>query len=137
MKYLKLYESFNYKEFLGYHSSKRNLNNGEYLGVILNSETYIDIIRYLYMELISDYDEILENNDIEKMNNVFIKNNYRFTYVSDKPINSSIMQNTKYKYGNYLYKVYGTGEEILITDPNEINATIVASKNPLYLEKQN
>ena len=123
------------KEFLGYHSSNRKMNDGFYKGSILNINDYEEIIRYAYIEIISDYDENLENEDIKAMNEVFKENGYGFTFVSDNPIESTSFQYSNYKYGDYLYKVYGNGNEILLTDPNEIGANIVVSKEPLYFEK--
>ena len=87
------------------------------------------------MEIISDNDKNLENNDIDKMNKVFDKYKYGFTFVSDHPIEGSSFQPEKYKYGNHLYEVYGNGNEILLDDPNEIGATIVVSKTPLYFKQ--
>lgn len=124
------------KVLLGYHSSKRNLKEGYYKGSILDL-SYDDVIRNAYMEIISDYDENLENNYVNEMNNVFEEYGYGFTYVSQKPIEASPYQASKYKYGDYLYEVYGNGSEILIDDVNEINATIVVSKDPLYFKPIN
>jgi hypothetical protein len=125
-------ENVNDKTFLGYHSSRNNMKNGYYKSGVLNISDYSDIIRSVYMDIISDYDEYLENDDTEGMNNVFEKNGYGFTFVSDKPIKASSFQSSEYKYGDYLYKVYGDSNEILLDDVNEIGATIVISKKPLY-----
>jgi hypothetical protein len=122
--------------FLGYHSSDYELE-GMNKGNILDSDDYSDVIRNAYMNIITDYDKNLENDNIEAMNRVFKKYKYGFTFVSDKPINASSFQRSKYKYGDNLYKVYGNGSEILLDDVNEINATIVVSKKPLYFEKIN
>ena len=119
---------------LGYHSSRRKLNDGLYYGVLLDEETYPDLIRSIYMDIISDYDENLENEDISAMNEVFNNHGYKFTFVSKSPIEASSFQATKYKYGEHLYEIYGDGNEILLDDPNEINATIVVSKTPLYFK---
>jgi hypothetical protein len=125
-------ENVNDKTFLGYHSSRNNMKNGYYKSGVLNISDYSDIIRSVYMDIISDYDEYLENDDTEGMNNVFEKNGYGFTFVSDKPIKASSFQSSEYKYGDYLYKVYGDSNEILLDDVNENGATIVISKKPLY-----
>lgn len=125
-------ENVNDRIFLGYHSSRNNMENGYYKSDVLNVSDYSDVIRSVYMDIISDYDEYLENDDTEGMNNVFEKNGYGFTFVSDKPIKASSFQSSEYKYGDYLYKVYGDGNEILLDDVNEIGATIVVSKKPLY-----
>lgn len=133
MKYIKCFENFN-KVLLGYHASNRKMIDGMYNGIILDEDNYSDVIRNCYLEIISDNDEILENNDIEAMNNVFIEKGYKFTYVSEDIIEASSFQPGKYKYGDYLYKVYGQGDEILLDDPNEIKATIVVSQHPLYFQ---
>lgn len=131
----KINENFNNKVFLGYHSSIHNLKDGYYKGEVLDLSSYGEVIRSIYLEIISDYDENLENDDIEKMNDVFNENGFGFTFVSEEPINSSLYQLSKYKYGDYLYKVYGDGNEILLDDANELYATIVVSKNPLYFKQ--
>lgn len=130
-------ENVDKKTFLGYHSSKNNIKEGYHKGSTLDPNTYQDVIRNLYMEIISDYDQNLEDDDIEAMNDTFEQNGYGFTYVSDEPIEGSAYQPEKYKYGNNLYEVYGDGTEILIDDYNEINATIVASKKQLYFKPIN
>jgi len=129
-------ESMDNKIFLGYHSSKQNLKDGFYKADVLNVSHYSDLIRNSYMDIISDYDENLENNDFGGMNNVFRKKGYGFTFVSNKPIEASSYQYNEYKYGDYLYKVFGDGNEILLDDPNEIGATIVVSKKPLYFKQE-
>ena len=134
-KIIKLNEMFDQKNLLGYHSSKRNLTDGYYKGDTLNINTYDDLIREIYMNIISDYDKNLENNDVEAMNNVFHEAGFGFTFVSRQPIEASSFQREKYKYGDYLYEVYGNGNETIVDDPNEINAEIVISKNPLYFKK--
>ncbi len=124
------------KTFLGYHSSKRDMKDGLYKAPVLNVSDYSDLIRSAYVDIISDYDENLENDDFEEMNNVFNKNGYGFTFVSNEPIEASSYQYDNYKYGDYLYKVFGDGNEILLDDPNEISATIVVSKKPLYFKQE-
>lgn len=119
--------------FLGYHSSKRELKSGFYKGSVLN-ENYDDIIRYAYMEIISDYDENLENDNFDGMRKTFDDLGYGFTFVSKYPINSSSYQYDKYKYGSYLYKIFGHGDEFILDDPNEIDTEIIISKKPLYFE---
>lgn len=128
-------ENVNDKIFLGYHSSRNDMKSGYYKSNVLNVSDYSDVIRSAYMDIISDYDEYLENDDTEGMNNVFKKYGYGFTFVSIEPIKASAYQSSEYKYGDYLYKVYGDGSEILLDDVNEIGATIVASKKPLFFEK--
>lgn len=123
------------KHFLGYHSSKRDVPDGYYKGKVLDPSHYEDVIKYVYTEVISDWDENIENDDVDAMNEVFEQHGYGFTYVSRTPIEASQFQYEKYKYGNHLYKVYGDGDEILLDDYNEINADIVVSKTPLYFEK--
>lgn len=125
----------NDKVFLGYHSSKRDVPDGYYKGKVLDPNHYSDVIREIYVEIISDWDENIENDDIDAMNEVFEQHDFGFTYVSRNPIDASSFQSEKYKYGNYLYKVYGDGDEILLDDYNEIHADIVVSKKPLYFEK--
>ena len=128
-------ENVENKTFLWYHSSRRDMVTGYYKSTVLDVSDYSDVIRNAYLEIISDNDEYLENDDVEAMNNIFKKNGYGFTFVSDEPIKGSAYQSSKYKYGDYLYKVYGDGNEILLDDVNEIGATIVVSKKPLYFEK--
>jgi hypothetical protein len=128
-------ENVDNKILLGYHSSKGNMKDGFYKASVLDTDHYYDLIRSAYMEIISDYDENLENDDIDKMNDAFVEKGYGFTFVSDKPIEASSFQYDKYKYGNHLYKVFGDGSEILLDDPNEIGATIVVSKKPLYFKQ--
>lgn len=123
------------KNFLGYHSSKNDMKNGLYKADVLDADDYSEVIRQAYMDIISDYDENLENEDYEGMNKVFEDGDYGFTYVSKEPIKASSFQSSKYKYGDYLYKVYGDGSEIVLDDHNELNAEIVVSKKPLYFEK--
>lgn len=134
-KIIRLNEMFDRKNFLGYHSSRRNLMDGYYKGETLDTNTYDDLIRSIYIDIISDYDENLENNDVEAMNDVFREAGLGFTFVSRQPIEASSFQYQKYKYGDYLYEVYGDGNEIIVDDPNEINAEIVITKNPLYFKK--
>lgn len=135
MNYLKTYnENKNTNILLGFHSSKLGSISGLNKGVILNEERYSDIIKYAYMEIISDYDKNIETDNISAMNKAFSKKNYGFTYVSKYPIKGSAFQPEKYKYGNYLYEVYGTGLEFLLDDPNEVNAEIIVSKNPLFFK---
>ena len=135
MNYLKCFEEFENKAFLGYHSSRMDFNDGYYKGNVLDVNQYSDLIRNIYIEIISDYDKNIEKNNILGMNKRFQKDGYKFTFVSKSPIDASNFQHTKYKYGNYLYKVYGDDSEILFDDPNEINATIVITKKPLFFEK--
>ena len=63
----------------------------------------------------------------------FENEGYGFTFVSSNIIEGTAFQASKYKYGDYLYKVYGNGwpDDIEINDPNELNATIIMSKKPL------
>ena len=117
------------KTFLGYHSSKSNIE-GLNKGDILDVDDYKDIIRNAYLELIAEQDI-----SIEKMNLYFKKNKYGFTFVSDTILNAPSFQYSKYKYGDYLYEAYGDGSEHLLDDVNELNATIVVSKSPLYFKK--
>lgn len=123
------------KKFLGYHSSEREMVDGLYKASVLDEEHYSDLIRSAYMDIISDYDNNLENDNIKKMNAIFRKNKYGFTFVSDEPIKASAYQASEYKYGDYLYEVFGDGSEILLDDHNEIGATIVVSKKPLYFKQ--
>ena len=109
--------------------------SGYYKSDVLDLSDYSDVIRNAYMEIISDNDKYLENDDIKSMNNIFKKKGYGFTFVSNEPIKATSFQSTEYKYGDYLYKVYGDGNEILLDDINEIGSTIVVSKKPLYFEK--
>jgi len=124
------------KTFLGYHSSKKNLSDGFYKSSTLDVTDYSDLIRSAYMDIISDNDKNIENDDFEKMNKVFNKKGYGFTFVSEKPIEATSYQYNKYKYGDYLYKVFGDGNEILLDDVNELGATIVVSKKPLYFKQE-
>jgi len=132
----RLNENTSNKTFLGYHSSKRNMSDGFYKSSVLNVSDYSDVIRNSYMEIISDNDKNIQNDDFEKMNKVFNKKGYGFTFVSEEPIEASAYQYNKYKYGDYLYKVFGDGNEILLDDVNEIGATIVVSKKPLYFKQE-
>jgi len=122
------------KQFLGYHSSRIDLKDGWYKGDLLDENIYEDLIRDIYGEFF-DYDQNVEDNNTKKMNAKFKKNKYGFTFITKYPIESTPYQTTKYKYGDYLYKVYGHGNEILIDDQNELNAEIVVSSKPLYFEK--
>lgn len=121
--------------FLGYHSSRKNIQSGYYKGPLLDEQEYEELIRNIYVDQISDNDEKVENDDITGMNRVFKSKGWGFTFVSKHPIEASAFQYTKYKYGDNLYKVYGTGDETLVDDPNELNAEIVISSDPLYFEK--
>lgn len=124
-----------YNVFLGYHSSHRNMIDDIHKNEILDINRYSDVIRNAYLEIISDYDDNLENDDIEAMNNIFNERGFTFTFVSKEPIVASSYQTSKYKYGDYLYKVYGDGSEILLDDINEIGADIVVTQQSLYFEK--
>lgn len=119
--------------FYGFHSSKKEMSNGFYRGKI--DKRYEDIIIDAYQNLISDYDDNLESRDFDKMAEILEKKGYFFTYVSKEPIEASAFQYDKYKYGDHLYKVYGTGDELLLNDPNELSAEVIVSKNPLYIKK--
>lgn len=128
-------ENIDNKIFLGYHSSMQKMTDGFYKADVLDISKYEDVIRNAYMDIISDYDDNLENDDIDAMNDIFESRGFGFTFVSDKPIKASAYQTSEYKYGDYLYKVYGYGDEILLDDPNELDATIVVSKKPLFFER--
>lgn len=128
-------ENIDNKIFLGYHSSMQKMTDGFYKADVLDALEYGDVIRNAYLDIISDYDDNLENDDIDAMNDIFEGEGFGFTFVSDKPIKASEYQASEYKYGNYLYKVYGYGDEILLDDPNELYATIVVSKKPLFFER--
>ena len=139
MKNVKKYDDWinetvniNNMTFLGYHSSRTPLRDGYHPTKLLDENSYADLIRDMYLEIISGGDKNIETNNIKAMNKVFAKKKYGFTFVSDEPIKASSFQRDKYKYGDYLFKVYGDGNEILLDDPNEIKATIVVSKKPLY-----
>jgi len=121
--------------FLGYHSSKQGVESGYYKGPILDEREYGELIRNIYIDLIDDNDENVQNDDISGMNKAFNLKGWGFTFVSKHPIEASSYQHTKYKYGDNLYKVYGTGYETLVDDPNELNAEIIISDEPLYFEK--
>lgn len=122
--------------FLGYHSSRKNVQSGYYKGPLLDEREYGELIRSIYADQIG-YDENVENDDIAGMNQIFKSKGWGFTFISKHPIEASVFQYTKYKYGDNLYKVYGTGYETLVDDPNELNAEIVISSEPLYFEKIN
>ncbi len=124
-----------HSHFLGYHSSRKEYADGLHKGNVLDLNTYEDIIPRLYSELITDWDKNIETNNVRAMNNVFLKRKLSFTFVSSKPIEASSFQYLKYKYGNFLYEVYGDGTETVLDDPNEINAEIVVSKNPLFFKQ--
>lgn len=120
-------------KFLGYHSSNYDLS-GFQQSEVLDPETYGDIIRTAYLEIISDYDEILENDDTEAMVASFEDRGLGFTYVSQEPIKGTAYQYQKYKYGDYLFKVYGNGGEYIIDDYNELSAEIIITNKALYFE---
>jgi hypothetical protein len=94
-------ENVDNKNFLGYHSSRNDMSNGYYKGDILDSSDYSDVIRNAYMDIISDYDENLEDENIDGMNEVFESEGFGFTFVSDEPLMSSSFQSSKYKYVDY------------------------------------
>jgi hypothetical protein len=119
--------------FLGYHSSDYDLSGFEQ-GEVLDVDTYADVLRNTYLELISDGDEIITSGDPQKIADAFEDMGYTFTYVSSEPIMASPFQSCKYKYGDYLFKVYGDGSELKTDDYNEINAEIILTKKPLYFE---
>lgn len=120
------------KVFLGYHSTHNELEDGYYRGSSLYGADP-EIIREIYMYLISDYDKNIRNDDIEAMVRKLSRAKYYFTFISREPI-KGYYSTPKYKYGDYLYKVYGDRSEHLFDDYNEIYAEIVATKKPLYLE---
>jgi hypothetical protein len=128
-----LTENENGKIFYGYHATKHDFKNGLYKGQI--DITYPEAIRETYQNIISEYDKNIENDDIGKMGKILENKGYGFTFVSSEPIKASSFQSGQYKYGEYLYKVYGKGNELILDDYNEINAEIVVSKHPLYFEK--
>lgn len=124
-----------YNNFLGYHSSNSSALDGLQKSDILDEDRYSELIRDIYIQIISDSDQAAQESDIDAMNEYFEEKGYGFTFVSDEPIKASSYQYTEYKYGDYLYKVYGTGKEIVLDDPNEIGAEIIISKAPLFFKK--
>jgi hypothetical protein len=127
-------ENSNNSMFLGYHSSINFMTSGHYEASVLDTDLYPELIRHAYLGIISDYDEYLENDDIESMNNAFEERGLGFTFVSKYIIMGSPYQSSEYKYGDYLYKVYGDGSEILLDDINELEADIIVTDKPLYFE---
>ena len=121
----RLMESEGGDVFLGYHSSDYDLSGME-KGEVLDSDMYPELLRSAWIDFAEERDA-----DPEEMAEWFEDKGYGFTFVSDDPIEASPYQTSKYKYGDYLFKVYGTGKELLMDDPNEIGATIVLSKDPL------
>jgi len=121
------------EHFLGYHSSKYEIDEIS-KGEILDSSVYQELIRTTYIDYGGPYLE-----DVEDMADWFESEGYSFTFVSSDIIEGSAFQASKYKYGDYLYKVYGNGwpHDIKINDPNEIGATIIMSKKPLIFKLQN
>lgn len=130
---VELTEDIKNKILYGFHATKHDMKNGFYKGNI--DTIYPEAIRETYQNIISEYDVNLENDDIDKMGKILEKKGYGFTFVSREPIKSSSFQSGQYKYGEYLYKVYGKGDELILDDYNEINAEIVVTKHPLYFEK--
>jgi len=120
------------KNFLGYHSSQYEINETS-KGDILDSSTYSNLIRSAYIDFGGPY-----TKDIEEMADWFESEGYGFTFVSKDIIKGTAFQASKYKYGEYLYKVYGNGwpDDIEINDPNELDATIIMSKKPLRFVPQ-
>lgn len=119
--------------FLGYHSSKHKIKEIS-KGETLDSSIYSDLIRNTYIDHGGVYTE-----DVDEMAEWFENEGYSFTFVSNDIIEGSAFQSSAYKYGDYLYKVYGNGwpHDIEINDPNELGATIIMSKKPLRFELQN
>ena len=121
-------------EFLGYHSTNSDLD-GLTPGEVLSPDDYEDVLWRTYTEYFYDTGELVENRDIDGIAEWFEENGYSFTYVSSEPIMGSAYQASKYKYGENLFKVFGDGKELLMDDYNELNATIILSKNPLFFER--
>lgn len=119
-----------YDKFLGYHSSSSPRLEGLQKGDVLDEDRYEELIREIFITYFQESDI-----SVEQMNEYFEDKGYGFTFVSDKPIRASSFQHTEYKYGDYLYKVYGTGKEMVADDPNEVNAEIIISKAPLLFKK--
>lgn len=117
-----LKESGDY-EFLGYHSTNSKFNNldeGSYIDA-----NYNDYVRETYYNLYS-YDELLENSDYDSMADKLNEDGHTMLFVSDYVIESPNDYRSKYKYGDFLYKVYGKyGDYTIVDDPNEINASII------------
>lgn len=119
--------------FYGYHSSRNEFKDGYYKGDV--DSQYREAVIETYQNYVSDYDDNLENDDIEQMVDILNDMGFSFTFVSTSPIMASQFQAGKYKYGDYLYKVYGNGNEFVLDDYNEINAEIIVSREPLYFEQ--
>lgn len=115
--------------FLGYHSSDGVMEKYEQ-PELLDEKQYDDVIRNIYNELFNNPDDI----DISDMNEKFEELGFGFLFVSTEPIKASPYQASKYKYGDYLYEIYGTGKEHVFDDPNELNAEIIMTKEPLHFK---
>lgn len=101
----------------------------------LDEEEHSDVIKNIYIDIISDSDEIAQSEDISAMNEKLEDLGYGFLFVSKESIKASSFQSSKYKYGNYLYEVYGTGDEHILDDPNELYVEIVMTKKPLLFKE--
>jgi len=134
-------------DFLGYHSSKQKNLEG-FTATYYFHDDHIQRIREIYYHSISYNSEYYrsdfpsnewdsEDDIIDFMNEAINEEGYRVTYVSTEPIKASNFQAGKYKYGDYLYKVYGKPNTYhIIYDPVEINAEIIIYKeeHPLYFK---
>ena len=107
------------------------MTEGYNKGHLLDSQQYASDIRSIFYEFIAEKDI-----SVDEMQEYFEDNGYGFIFVSEKePIEASSSQTSKFKYGNELFEVYGTGDEFLHDDINELNSVIVTSTSPLYFKQ--
>lgn len=122
-------------DFLGYHSSKRNIQGYSFMEY--NDHDY-QRVREVFLNSVASSHEALETGEVEDMINVIEEKGIGVTFISDKPIEGSNFQAEKYKYGNNLYKVYGDESNVvMLPDTHELSATMVIynKENKLYFEK--
>lgn len=123
-------------EFMGYHSQRNFVTNGFYDGGI--ERQYEEFITNSYSNYFSDT-KLIEANDIEGMAQALEKAGYHFVFVSQTPLESvSGMQTTKWKYGDYLYKIYAKPDQDItkFDDINELGATVLVTKDGLYFKQE-
>ena len=137
-----LFEKNDNMIFLGYHVSMNIIKNGYSKGVTLDEYDYFMVIQDAYIKIYgNDLDvDIDELDDDEKeeiivtMNDKLNSDDYGFTFVSEYPIERRDNQTSLFRYGNYVYMVYGDGSELIIQDEITEGANIIVSKKPLYFK---
>lgn len=126
---------------MGYHSTNLILDNGLKAPEILDTDQYPELAWEVFYNSVPtaypDFNEILDTRDTDRMYEAFEELGIKVLFTSDQPIEATAYQgNQKWKYGKYLYRIYGTGQETILDDPNgEIGAQVIVTKKALRWER--